>query len=106
GQFLNLEFTSDFNEKRQPTPLPELEWNLTSLNNFPGQFEAFYNDGFGFRNPLISALNRGLVQGLRVSSSPHVILGKKEWLFYTSDPVGKEYQKGLPLPLAYTVWQK
>jgi alginate O-acetyltransferase complex protein AlgJ len=67
-------------------------WKLS--RNFPGEFEAFYNDHFGFRQRLVSWLGVAHVKWLKISSSPNVVLGNDGLLFYTPLPVGMNYPEG------------
>jgi hypothetical protein len=67
-------------------------WKLS--RNFPGDFEAFYNDHFGFRQTLVDWLAVARVQWLSISSSPHVVLGADGLLFYTPLPAGVYYPDG------------
>ena len=80
-------------ENRSLAPAPE--WKPT--RKFPGQFEAFFNDHFGFRQALIRGLAFAEVRWLRVSASAKVILGKHGWLFYTDQPVGTRHRARRPL---------
>ncbi len=69
-------------ENRKAAAMPELRLRGKSLAAFPAQFEAYFNDHFGFRERLIHWLNFTKVVGLGVSPSPKVILGSNGWLFY------------------------
>jgi hypothetical protein len=86
-------------ENRNRNALPKLTRQLVALKRYPDQFEAYYCDHFGGRNTLISWLNVTQVEWLRVSSSPRVILGKNNWLFYTDLPVTKDWEATAPLTL-------
>jgi alginate O-acetyltransferase complex protein AlgJ len=78
-------------EQRTAAVFPKLEWSFASLEKFPSQFEAYYNDNFGFRQPLIIGLNYFKVFKLGGSSSPTVILGKDGWLFYANEESRQYY---------------
>jgi hypothetical protein len=73
-------------EKRPLAPPPSLPHDWQTLRKFPARFEAYFNDHFGLRGPLIRLLATAKVDGLNVSSSPRVILGKQSWLFYNPQP--------------------
>jgi hypothetical protein len=66
-------------EKRKLTPFPEVK--LRKVIDFPNSFEAYYNDHFGLRRPLIRWYNYLRVVGLGVSDSKWVLIGKDGWLF-------------------------
>src|SRR5262249_23318910 len=83
-------------EKRALAPLPVLQLKQGGLKSFPPQFEAYYNDHFGYRTTLIHWLNVAKVRWLHLSSSPKVILGKKGWMFYTQFPIGVDYDAARP----------
>ena len=68
-------------EFRPRAPLPSIGRTPRQLAGFPGRFEAYFNDSFGFRDDLIHWLSVAAVEGLRTSSSPKVVIGKKGWLF-------------------------
>jgi hypothetical protein len=74
-------------EKRTLAQMPELHLRAKYLRPFPAQFEAFYNDHFGYREELIRWLHVAQVQWLGISSSPKVIIGRAGWLFYNDVPV-------------------
>jgi hypothetical protein len=94
-------------ERRQLAARPELKLTRHGLQLFPDQFEAFFSDHFGLRTTLIHWLDRAEVSWLKVSSSPKVILGKKDWLFLTEAPVAKGCQPSEPFtPDQLTRWQK
>jgi hypothetical protein len=81
-------------EGRVLAPPPELK--PTQLDRFPGQFDAYFNDCFGFRTNLIGWLAAARVNGLRVSSSPHVIMGKKGWLYHGDESYVTNYRNTQP----------
>ena len=56
------------------------------INDFPAQFEAWFNDHFGLRRPLIRLHNLLKVTGLGVSSTKAVLVGKHGWLFQGGEP--------------------
>ncbi len=72
-------------ENRTLATRPSLELALPVLQKFPREYQAYFNDNFGFRHALVRGnhiLRYGLLGG---SSSPRVIIGKKGWLYYTGD---------------------
>ena len=44
-------------EKRTPTPFPGWPTTIDAIAAFPKLFEDYYNDHFGFRAPLVKAVN-------------------------------------------------
>jgi hypothetical protein len=74
-------------ERRVLAPMPKLHLRARYLRAFPEQFEAYYNDQFGFRENLIRWMHMAQVQWLRVSGTPKVILGRHGWLFFNDVPL-------------------
>lgn len=72
------------NEKRQLASMPEFD--ITSLDGFPGRYEKFYNDHFSFRSRMIMMKSIFSLVLFNVSPDPDkVIIGKNNWLFMVSD---------------------
>ncbi len=82
GMISGLDAGERLHENRLRVRPPSWPRNLGALAAFPRRFESFFNDGFGFREPLIQWLSRAEVEGLGVSSSPQVIVGRAGWLFF------------------------
>jgi len=73
-------------EYRDPTPLPQLSFqHLKYLKQFPQEFEAYYNDNFGFRPALLRMASAIKVHVLGISAARTVIIGKNNWLFLKDD---------------------
>ncbi len=68
-------------ERRRLAPFPNVPRDLRVLNEFPQQFEAFYNDHFGLRQTLVKWYNRLRVGWLQVSPNDWVLVGKQGWLY-------------------------
>ncbi len=89
-------------EKRTLATWPD--GGLAALDEFPTNFEKYFNDHFGFRNALVHFYNLALTQSatvspLPISSNQKVLLGKKGWLFYDWRDDGKsiiDYQGMAP----------
>jgi alginate O-acetyltransferase complex protein AlgJ len=103
GLFLPLFFTHNQKispiEKRKLVDFPELKWDTKGITKFPVQFEAFFNDHFGFRDQLVQTYSLfSLI--LKSSSSSRVLIGEDNWLFYT-DPIDgnslEDYRRNDPL---------
>ena len=82
GMILRLDSAFLLVENRVLASRPAMKLDRTNLAEFPGKFEVYFNDQFGFRKRLIHWLNTIKVAGLGVSPSPKVILGQDGWLFY------------------------
>jgi hypothetical protein len=74
-------------DRRKLAEMPSLRLNKRSLLEFPRRFEMYFNDHFGGRGTLIGWNNRLKVQALKVSTSPNVLLGADDWLFFVPYPV-------------------
>lgn len=84
-------------ENRRLAKFPKLDWKKKTLEAFPGAFEKYYNDQFGFRDRLIRWHHLVKLRVLGVSPSPKVVLGKEGWMFdrdtvqyYTASPLSVE----------------
>lgn len=75
-------------EQRKLVSFPELELTKESIEQFPNGFEAFIRDHFGFRNIFIRYHNYIKAMWLKKSPASNIVLGKKNWLFYTGDMGG------------------
>jgi alginate O-acetyltransferase complex protein AlgJ len=106
GLVLHLDMAFVLDENRELAPLPELKWDRAVLAGFPAQFEAYWNDNFGFRQRFIHWFNTVKVAVLGDSPNPKVILGRNGWLF--SGDVDLEYYRALtPLtPAQLDKWQR
>ncbi len=70
-------------ENRTLAKPPIFEWSFPSLQKFGNEFQAYYNDNFGFRNTLVRGNHLFRYGVLGISPSEQVVIGKDEWLFYT-----------------------
>ena len=84
-------------ENRRLAKFPKLDWKRKTLEAFPGAFEKYYNDQFGFRDRLIRWHHLVKLRVLGVSPSPKVVLGKDGWMFdrdtvqyYTASPLSAD----------------
>ncbi|MGB6153779.1 MAG: hypothetical protein WBG48_17485, partial [Pricia sp.] len=77
-------------EKRDLLEMPEL--NLEHLEEYPIQFEDYYNENFGFRKKMVSLSATYKVKFFNTSpKSERVIVGKEGWLFYWKDVIRTSY---------------
>jgi alginate O-acetyltransferase complex protein AlgJ len=101
GNMLGVNSATVTSEKRQLAELPNWHFGWKAVSDFPAQFEAFYNDHFGFRGTLIAWRNRMEVSLFKESPTPLVVIGKEGWLFYAGDSANqesiKDYEGLLPL---------
>lgn len=96
---LHLDPFPALTENRRPAPWPGIKAaDLSSILVYPKSFEAFYNDHLGFRQALIQSRSMLMMNVLRVSPSPQVILGKDDWLYLRSENNFDYYQNGLFTP--------
>jgi alginate O-acetyltransferase complex protein AlgJ len=94
-------------EQRPITPFPEINRQLESIRKFPSGFQAFYNDRFGFRKPLIQAYGAVQYFGFGASSSPNVTVGKAGWLYYAEPSTVQYYRSITPFTQQQLVqWQR
>lgn len=90
GTMLGIESESGTMEKRSLAQLPQWHFGWKEITEYPAQFEAFYNDHFGFRGTLIGLRSRIKVSFLAESPTPLVVIGKSGWLFYAGDSAEQE----------------
>ncbi len=91
-----VEFTEPLGEYRAPTTRPHLVWDRASLQEYPQQFEAYFNDHFGLRSTLLRGMHAVKGRGLGASTAAHVLLGLDGWLYYTERPAGTHYEADRP----------
>ncbi len=87
---------SRVDENRVPAPLPSWGPGPGAARRFISGFENYFNDHFGFRQPLILAgqlLNRVC---LTTTDASGVIMGRQGWLYYTWVPGQAPRPAGAP----------
>ena len=62
-------------------------FSLETIDNYPLEYEAYYNDNFPFRSKLIT-LNSRISYQLLGEGSAATIVGKEGWLFYNAENIG------------------
>ena len=67
-------------ELRKPAQRPALPRSVAGLRTFPSACDAYVNDHFGFRSPLVR-LNSLTRLALGASGSREVLIGREGWLF-------------------------
>ncbi|HHO76595.1 MAG TPA: hypothetical protein ENN05_09235 [Deltaproteobacteria bacterium] len=84
-------------EKRELAPAPGAPENLRSLLDFPQEFEAYYNDHFGFRDFFVMRYQREMRHWFRKSGSKHAVQGRDGWFFFVGDYLLEDYRGLVPL---------
>jgi len=82
-------------EKRRLRALPDWKWEKETIITFPGEFQEWFTDHFGFRDHLAQAYYL-LGFALGSSTTPNVIIGKRQWLFHIAPMDGnnlEDYRK-------------
>jgi len=98
GNILGLAPKSHLDEKRKRAVKPELVFNAQTIPEYPGRFEKYFNDCFGFRDTLIYWHNYVTFFWLGSSPSEKVIVGKQGWLFYNDPSLLLDYRRRHPFP--------
>jgi hypothetical protein len=80
GLMATLGVVQESTEKRQLAPFPSL-----GTDGYTQHFEAWFNDHFRLRAPLVTGFNRIKVLGLKVSTRKGVDIGQNGWLYYGAD---------------------
>jgi hypothetical protein len=76
-----IEFSKTNLEKRQLAKMPKISFT----EEFPKEFEAYYNDNFGLRNSIIQLSSKIKINVFKSSPKPELVqFGKEEYLFYNS----------------------
>lgn len=83
GEFIDQVNYEQRNAAQKPV------FSLNSINEYPGAYEAYFNDNLPFRTQLIEANSLIDFYLFRESPSEMVVLGKDGWLFY--NPGGVHY---------------
>ena len=78
-------------EKRAKAPMPSLDAVGVFAGSFMSDFDSYYNDHAGFRDPLIRLNNQVHLSVFHVSPNPRVILGKNGWFYYS--PTVRDFVK-------------
>ncbi len=84
-------------ENRVRVERPALKFDRESLASYPAGFEAYFNDAFGFRDPLIRGNSLVKVRLLGVSPTPRVVIGTRGWLYYADEGFLHDLHRNPPL---------
>ena len=81
-----------YQEKRLLAELPDLQFKWEIITEYPKQYEAYYNDHFGFRQWLIQRYNRYMkrIFGGRYIN-PKVLSGDDGWMYFTVNGLMDSY---------------
>lgn len=94
-------------ENRELIPLPGFPQDFASFLNFPQQFEAYYNDHFGFREKFIHRYQREIRKWFGKAGSPRVVQGDDGWLFFTGNDLLEDYRGTVSLSTQeLATWQE
>jgi hypothetical protein len=77
-------------ELGEAVSMPTWNWSVPSVHAYPGAFEKYYRNNFGFRLPLVKAYGAVMLLAFGVSSSDSVIVGKEGWYFYSGHQILNE----------------
>lgn len=93
-------------EKRVLAEVPSLGADPASMASFPSEFEAFWNDHFGFRNVLIRWHHLMRLRLLGLSSNENVVAGTDGWLYYAGQGNLDLFRAATPMTDAdLSLWQ-
>jgi hypothetical protein len=84
-------------EKRVLAEVPSLSADPESVAAFPSEFEAFWNDHFGFRSLLIRWHHLMRLRLLGLSSNENVVVGTDGWLYYAGQGNMDLYRAATPM---------
>ncbi len=87
--------TTKISEKRKLSEKPELTYK--GINEFPTQFEAYFNDNFGFRKTMISINSIIKIRLFKISPNrDRAIVGDDGCLFIWNNDIRKSYLNNNP----------
>lgn len=85
GHFFGWD-VAQLKENRRPADRPDLPRSWEALSEFPHQYEAYYDDHFGFRNAAIRIRGSIIYSLFKTSPNPNsIIIGKNDMFFSGSD---------------------
>jgi alginate O-acetyltransferase complex protein AlgJ len=86
----------EFEENREPAPLPVWPHDIHTLAAWPEAFTRYFADHFAFRSQLVRWQALFRVRVLGSSPNPDVVIGKDGWLFYGADGAVEDYSGTRP----------
>jgi hypothetical protein len=94
-------------EFRTPAPLPKVPESLAEIDEFPPQFDAWYLDHFGLREPMLRALNAVKWFGFHTSPTRNLVLGREDNVFNTTAFALEDQRGAMPLlPGHLDAWRR
>jgi len=81
----NIAPIKDLFEKRILSQNPDFPKNLDELEKYPGQFEEYFNDNYGFRKTLVSLNARIMDDIFNESPDARAVIGKDGWLYFDNE---------------------
>jgi hypothetical protein len=84
-------------ENRELAAFPRLDGTLASIAAFPGNFDLWFDDHFGFRSVLVRWYGETHLFVLGVSPSAAVVKGRDAWFFYGDDKAIEDYASAEPM---------
>ena len=81
-------------EQRNPAPYPNLAADPLA---FPGRFDAWLGDHYGFRGELVRWHNRAVLLGFGTSPTERLVAGPGPWLFTTGNRALEAYRGSFQL---------
>ncbi|MGJ8560391.1 MAG: alginate O-acetyltransferase AlgX-related protein [Litorimonas sp.] len=90
-------------ERRKLETMPALPQDASTALAFPDQFNAYFADHFGFRDPLVNGYNIGKYLIGDVASD-NVMRGKEGWLYIGSPKSGNIYETSIDSILNQTLY--
>ena len=84
--FIKEYIDTENHENRELAPKPE--FNVEEYNEFPDEYENYFNDHLAFKNQFVKANAFIDMHLFKKLSSDKVILGKDNWLFYKNTDDG------------------
>lgn len=76
-------------ENRVTAEFPKISSWRKDILDFPHEFELFFSDRLAYRLPIIEFRNQLVYNLFQTSSTPKVVIGKQNWLFYNYDGAGE-----------------
>lgn len=88
-----VEILKEFHENRNLAPFPKTNSGQFSLSKLIIDFDAYLNDHFFFRKPLLISLNTAKYFLFNVSPDPTALPAKEGWIFYGIPFVRRDYAR-------------
>lgn len=95
GTFVDNRFNKN-NDMRPLAAFPAVGFKSSVLKAFPGNFESYWSDHFGFRGALIQALRVVRLRWLHTPTFAQVLVGQTSWLYYVMLQPGLDYSTSRP----------